>query len=177
MLDNSLRKHFLGSLGHSSNDALFGFPACNYDEVFAVDDIAEVSTAVNKEMDEYRNKHAVPIVEHNQIPMIWYRLIFPPRPGMSGVQLSVREIYQSDSLTDDTTLELEYHPTVSDHKIAGKHVTWWASWNVVIHDIAEREGDHKHGKVDLEAKKSKAAMMAEFYAKELYGSGSSSKYK
>ena len=96
---------------------------------------------------------------------------------MSGVRMSVREIYKSDSLTDDTSLELHYYPTVSDHKVAGRFATWWASWNVVCHDVAEKEGDRKRGKVDYEPKKSKAAEMAERFAQEIYGGGNKNKGK
>lgn len=101
--------------------------------------------------------------------MSWYILKFPPRKGMAGVKLSVREIYQSSDLLDDTSMDLLYFPVPSKHKTIGSYATWWATWNVVCHDVGEKEGDRKRGAPDLSEKKSKAALQAAVYAQSLYG--------
>jgi hypothetical protein len=171
MLDNGERDYFLASLGHSSNDVLVGIPACEYDDIYNIEGFTQVSTAVLHEMDEYRNLHVPNIAKFQKVPMMWYRLIFPPMPGMTDIRLSVREIYQSDSLTDDTSLELDYYPSNTKHKVTGKTINWWAAWKVVCHDVGGKDGDRKRGKPELEPKKSKAAQAAELYAEALYGRG------
>lgn len=128
----------------------------------------EQSTDIN-EMDEHRNVVIPTLKKYKKVPMVWYCLKFPPRPGMTGVKLSVREIYQSDSLDDDTSLDLQLFPVTSNHPVCGQVTTWWASWNVVVHDTGVKAHDRKRGKPDTEKKKSKAALQAAKYASSLYG--------
>lgn len=166
--DDEDKEFFVAGI-HTMDSILVGVPASHYDHVHNVDKFSTASSDVFDEMDEYRNNMATQLKEHNTIPMKWYCLKFPPRVGMSGVRLSVREIYQSDSLSDDTSLDLDYFPITSTHKTCGKITTWWATWNVVVNDIGEKEGDRKRGKPLTEKKISKAAQAAAKYTENLYG--------
>lgn len=166
--DDEDKEYFVAGI-HTMDSILVGLPAPYYDHVHNVDNFAGASTDVYDEMDEYRNEMAKCLKEHNTIPMKWYCLKFPPRPGMTGVRLSVREIYRSESLSDDTSLDLEYYPVTAEHKTCGQYTTWWATWNVVVNDIGEKEGDRKRGKPETQKKLSKAAAAAAKYAGELYG--------
>lgn len=166
--DNEDGEFFLAKI-FSDDSVLVGIPACQYDFVYHIDSFPEVSECVYKEMDEFRNVIVPKVKENKKVPMMWYRLKFPPRPGMTGVRLSVREIYQSDDLTDDTSLDLHYFPSHSDHHVCGKYITWWATWNVVCHDTGTKQGDRKRGAPDLRVKQSKAAQQAATYTAQLYG--------
>jgi hypothetical protein len=47
----------------------------------------------------------------------------------------------------------------------GPNATWCATWNVVAHDIGEKDmGDRKRGAPDITPKKSKASAQAALYA-------------
>lgn len=157
----------------TDDSIIIGMPAVEYDHLFCIDGFKEVSEDVYNAMDESRNKMVPPLLKDNVVPRVWYRLRFPPLPGMSGVKLSVREIFVADSPKDDTTLELMYHPNVSTHKKIGKCVTWWASWNVVCSDpgVKDEEAQRRRGNPDLKLKKDKAAQMADSYFNEIYGNG------
>jgi hypothetical protein len=66
-------------------------------------------------------------------------------------------------------LDLNYFPSVSYHKVLGKHATWWATWNVVANDIGKKDmGDRKRGAPDVTLKKSKASAQAALYASTIY---------
>lgn len=164
--DDDETPFFLASL-YSNDSLLVGVPGVSYDHLFNIDDFPEVSDCVRKDMDEYRNLVIPKLKKDHIVPRIWYLLKFPPRQGMTGVQLSVREIYRNDDITDDTSLDLSYFPVITEHVVCGKISTWWATWDVVCHDIGEKQGDRnrQRGAPDLGKKKSKAAVMASHYMK------------
>jgi hypothetical protein len=166
--DDDDGEYYLAAIS-SEDSVLVGIPAISYDHLYNMEKFPGVSECVSKEMDEHRNKHVPFIKKYKKAPMMWYNLKFPPRPGMTGVRLSVREIYQNENLTDDTSLDLVYFPCVSRHSTCGLYTTWWATWNVVCHDIGEKDGDRKRGAPDITPKKSKAAQQAELFAAMLYG--------
>jgi hypothetical protein len=83
----------LESNGFSDDSALVGIPGISYNHLYHIDSFAGVSVCISKEMDENRNQILLDPVKYNKIPMVWYLIKFPPRPGMSGVRLSVREIF------------------------------------------------------------------------------------
>jgi hypothetical protein len=168
--DNDDGEFFLAKI-FTDDSVLVGVPACEYDFLYNIDGFSEVSECVYKEMDEFRNSIVPNVKKFKKVPMMWYLLKFPPRPGMTGVRLSVREIFQSDDLTDDTSLDLSYFPTSSVHRVCGKYITWWATWNVVCHDTGTKQGDRKRGAPDLTAKRSKAAQQAAAFTAALYGTG------
>ena len=168
-LDESSEEYFLAGI-NSDDSVLVGLPAVKYDHIHNLDQFEEISQDVYNEIDEHRNRVIPVLEEYKKVPMVWYCLKFPPRPGMTGVKLSVREIYQSDSLEDDTSLDLTLFPVTSYHNVTGRTTTWWATWNVVVHDTGAKPHDRKRGKP--EGKKiSKAAAQAAKYAAALYGSG------
>lgn len=155
----------------SDDSVVVGIPAISYDHLYNITSFFGNSACVTKEMDETRHKILPNLVKYKKIPMLWYRLQFPPRPGMTGVRLSVREIYlNADNLQDDTSLDLNYYPAVSTHVTTGRYVTWWATWNVVAHDIGEKEmTDRKRGAPDVGPKQSKASQQAAKFTSKLYG--------
>lgn len=155
----------------SEDSVIVGIPAVSYDHLYNIAGFLGNSECVSKEMDEYRNKVLPNFVQYKKVPMMWYLLQFPPRPGMTGVRLSTREIYNNqDNLQDDTTLDLKYYPNASRHHTTGQHITWWATWNVVAHDTGEKDmADRKRGAPDVGPKESKAAAQAALFASELYG--------
>jgi hypothetical protein len=166
--DEDDAEFFLAGI-NSDDSVLVGIPAVKYDQIHNLESFSEISEDVFNEMDEHRNVVIPTLKKYKKVPMVWYCLKFPPRPGMTGVKLSVREIYQSDSLDDDTSLDLQLYPVTSTHPVCGQVTTWWASWNVVVHDTGVKAHDRKRGKPDTEKKKSKAALQAAKYASSLYG--------
>lgn len=164
--DHSDGEFFLAKI-FSDDSVLIGIPACEYDFLYNIDGFSEISECVYKEMDEFRNSIVPKVNMYKKVPMMWYLLKFPPRAGMTGVRLSVREIYQSDDLTDDTSLDLIYFPTTSQHSVCGNYIMWWATWNVVCHDTGTKQGDRKRGAPVLTPKQSKAAQQAATYT-QLY---------
>ena len=171
--DDDTGEYFVASIV-SDDTILVGVPAVSYDHLYNINGFQN-SECVDKEMDEYRNAILPKLTRYRVLPMMWYLLQFPPRPGMTGVRLSTREIYTNiDNVQDDTTLDLKYYPNVSSHHITGQMVTWWAAWNVVAHDTGEKDmADRKRGAPDMNPKKSKAAQQASAFASQLYGTGAS----
>lgn len=142
-----------------------GFIGHSYDHVYNVDEFTNVSTEVFNAMDEQRNA-IVEQVRDGLVPKRWVMLQFPPRPGMKGVKLSVKEIYRNEDHLDETSLELKYWPIKTGHKVTKLNLTWWATWNVVVTDPDDGESEDRHrkrGKPDLRPKASAAAAQAEAY--------------
>jgi hypothetical protein len=162
---------------YSQDSAIIGIPGCSYDHCWNVGlfPTDEVPDEVIQDMNEFQHKIAPPLKRHGVVPMIWYLLKFPPPPGVTGVQLSVREIYidQSD-IKDDTTLPQQYFPCVSTHKVIGRYITWWLQWTVVCNDTGCKDGDRKRGQPVTEKPKSKAAVAAAKYS-SLYAASASAR--
>jgi hypothetical protein len=156
---------------HSNDSVIIGLPAISYDHLYNIESFIGNSLCVSKDMDENRNKILPNLVQYKKVPMMWYLLQFPPRPGMTGVRLSVREIHlDPENLQDDTTLELKYYPNISNHHKTGIHASWWATWNVVANDIGEKDmSDRKRGAPNVTPKKSKAFTQAAAFVEKLYG--------
>jgi hypothetical protein len=165
--DDPQADFYLASI-HQDDSVLVGVPAVKYDHLYHIDGFVGTSECVRKDIDEERNKIVPVLKKFKKLPMHWYLLQFPPRPGMTGVRLSVKEIYKCDDIHDDTSLELRYFPNLSKHHVVETHATWWATWNVVCNDIGEKERDRKRGSPELEEKKSKAAMQAELFVRHMY---------
>ncbi|KAG7371041.1 hypothetical protein IV203_019611 [Nitzschia inconspicua] len=170
VFDDDRQEYFFATIA-SFDTVLVGVPACSYDHIYNMENFPGVSGCVSKEMDEHRNAVAKKMEDWHKTPVMWYSLKFPPRPGMTGVRLSVREIYKNDDFTDETSLELIYFPTPSSHTICGNFASWWATWNVVCNDIGQKDSNRKRGTPAYEKKKSKAAQQAALFAQALYGNG------
>ncbi|KAG7342238.1 hypothetical protein IV203_007330 [Nitzschia inconspicua] len=170
VFDDDKQEYFFATIA-SFDTVLVGVPACSYDHIYNMENFPGVSRCVSKEMDEHRNAVAKEMEDWHKTPVMWYSLKFPPRPGMTGVRLSVREIHKNDDFTDETSLELIYFATSSSHPICGNFASWWATWNVVCNDIGQKDSDRKRGTPAYEKKKSKAAQQAALFAQALYGNG------
>lgn len=150
----------------SEDSILLGFPAGSFDQIFHPNAF-DVAESVYKDMDEARHKYAKALEEHppRMPPKRWVLLKFPPRPGQKGVVLSVREIYRNDDFSDESSLCLRYFPVKTKvPKSKRFHVSWFATWDVVMHDASEEGANfRKRGKIVSKKKKSKAAAQRDMY--------------
>jgi hypothetical protein len=85
-------------------------------------------------MDENRNQILPNLVMYKKIPMLWYLLKFRPRPGMSGVRLSVRKIFiNPEDLQDDTSLDLM--PLGGPHGTLSQMILVKRTWVIVREEL------------------------------------------
>jgi hypothetical protein len=75
-----------------------------------------------------------------------------PRPGMTGVRLSVREIFiDPERPFDETTLPTQFFPVVTQHpRIPVANTKFYVQWKVVVHDIGASV-DRKRGRLDTQS--------------------------
>jgi hypothetical protein len=132
--DDPHKEHFTARIW-TDDSILIGYPAGSYDhlknpEAF----VGELDKGVLVSMDEARNKFLEDPSRH-----IRYTLLQFPEPsdseGGRSFGLSTKEIANL-SEADETELELNYFPVVSEHKDVGKVENYMCVWNVVRLDIA-----------------------------------------